>query len=398
MEYETSLVRFDPNHSNSLVTPSNTRRNPGRKRGVQSSLLSEQQPNDNEEEEEEKQIPDEGSEYFNNEDTQRSRRRLIDAPRPLYENVYRAIAQEGYEEPEFYIPELQQLVTEYTGGTCDAVTEGRQRCWTQSRIVTTNGRLNYSCSEYCLQGADEWLLPVLLSMPTRLVYESSSFNQSRTIDFSKGASALSYDLMLDGLQHRAVDSIAVTVMREPGKRDYLFCGISSSGLNLNKLRSFLEMRDEIQNSLQQAIPAAQIDQVERYANAENDINYPNAYSTPGGSVHAVELEYSVQPGLPTEELHRLMETLFDSIVEPVLAASTGARLSYSIIVDVPYKYETSPLRSELQFINTLQTVNPNTEYNLRVPEFPDPNASWRLEAVPTSRDSFTFTTEAFLHS
>src|SRR5438477_12406591 len=48
------------------------------------------------------------------------------------------------------IPDLGNIIAEYTGGQCDSITEGATKCWTQSK----------NCGDYCFRNLDVWLYPI----------------------------------------------------------------------------------------------------------------------------------------------------------------------------------------------------------------------------------------------
>lgn len=64
------------------------------------------------------------------------------------------------EQSEIY-DVLQNIVADYTGGACDANTQGGNNCWEYNQN-------NEDCAGFCLQNLDNWLLPLLLKSQENL--------------------------------------------------------------------------------------------------------------------------------------------------------------------------------------------------------------------------------------
>lgn len=58
----------------------------------------------------------------------------------------------------FLIPDLDKIISGYTGGICDSKTNSTKTCWTDS------AHNNHGCDTYCIQNADVWLFDLLNSV------------------------------------------------------------------------------------------------------------------------------------------------------------------------------------------------------------------------------------------
>lgn len=125
----------------------------------------------------------EEEELENEEQPNKSAYRWRNAPQSMY-NVFNAIqtgeVQHTTYQPEWLLPEIQMMVSEYLGGTCDNITQSAHHCWTQHRLLDETEQLVHNCTEYCFAHTDDWLLPILLSFPTYGVINSRPFQLNLT--------------------------------------------------------------------------------------------------------------------------------------------------------------------------------------------------------------------------
>jgi hypothetical protein len=327
----------------------------------------------------------------------------VEAPPQLYSNVYNALrSEEGYEEPDFYIPELQTIVSSYTGGTCDALTEGGQRCWTQNRRVGSN-RYNYNCSSYCLESSHEWLLPILLAMPTQALWqEDDSETAALTVTFPQHRSMITYIAQIADLQHYALDAITVSVYLPANNAlgspilTIRFDGPKDLVASSNKRYNFQMLKPTISETFLELFPNGSVDEIGDW----QSLNCFTVLSVPESNRDTFTEEANVDFSAEavTNNNNNILITdgvkaLFQNLIAPALAQSTGCRIEYSI--HFPADSHTVFGQMLSQSLQTLSQYNDRQfGWRLWVPEFPEPNARWSLFRNPNTQNDYVVATAA----
>lgn len=112
----------------------------------------------------------------------------------LYSNENNSDSELSYLEeitdiPEI-IPDIGNIISDYTGGECDAKTNSGLQCWSYNQESN-------DCDNYCMENLDAWLLPIInhvYSYSDTIVYTNrdNSTTVKQLIDFKEKRFILSF--------------------------------------------------------------------------------------------------------------------------------------------------------------------------------------------------------------
>jgi len=82
------------------------------------------------------------------------------------------------ETKEYLLPELNEIVSEYTGGVCDKLTNEGKDCLqnTVYKFTAQNNETDINCSSYCIEQIMNWL-PKLLITPEEIIIEYDDYEK-----------------------------------------------------------------------------------------------------------------------------------------------------------------------------------------------------------------------------
>ena len=302
----------------------------------------------------------EEEELENEEQPNKAAYRWRNAPQSMY-NVFNAIQTGEVEhptyQPEWLLPEIQMMVSEYSGGTCDNITQSAHHCWTQHRLLDETEQLVHNCTEYCFAHTDDWLLPILLSFPTYGVINSQRFELNLT---------RAYYIEMKNLYHISVGAINISVFQNYDMST-IECVIGTDPrFDRRKASRFAQFIPFLQERLQEVEPSAQI---RTYANA-------------------VKFSDSV---VTHEDVLTIMRNLYSTVIAPILLDSTGCTMLYRVEIDCESMWNRQTcqlLQSKLESIpvqiycdsswnwKTCQSI-PTSPISL--PDFADDQAVWEIQ-------------------